>query len=174
MRTDEKDLQDKITLYLSRYFEIEKEVWSEDRKSRIDIVMIHKIDITKQYPIGIEIKTDSKKTGSSLGAWLQQAITYTLKSFIKYGKLMIITYPQISSKCMDEGSLMSKHDVNGYDTLAHQHNVNTFLGHFNLGELQKYRRGTHQFCRVVFNGKLIWDEYKDQFRTNNYLFSCKQ
>ena len=173
MRTDEKELQDKIAKYLSRYFKVEKEVWSEDRKSRIDIVMIHKTDITKQYPIGIEIKTDSKKTGSSLGSWMQQAIIYTLKSFINYGKLMVITYPQISSKCMEEGELMSKHDVTGYNTLSHQHNVNTFLGHFNLGELQKYRRNNHQFCRIVFNGKLIWDEYHNEFRTNNYLFSCK-
>ena len=61
MRTDEKELQERIAIYLSRYFKVEKEVWSEDRKSRIDIVMIHKTDITKQYPIGIEIRLILKR-----------------------------------------------------------------------------------------------------------------
>lgn len=174
MRTDEKELQDKIAEFLSRYFYVEKEVWSTDRKSRIDIAMIHKSDISKLYPIGIEIKTDDKKTGSSLGQWLKQANGYSFKSFVNFGKLMVVTYPQISGKCLAEGMLMHPHNVFESGDFACQHNVNTFLGQFNIGELQKYKHQDNTFLRIVFNSRLIWDNRKNDLRINNYLSVCKR
>lgn len=173
MRTDEKELQDKIALFLAAYFNVEKEVWSMDRKCRIDIAMVHKSDTERLYPIGIEIKTDDKKTGSSLGQWLKQANRYTLKSFINYGKLLVITYPQISGKCLAEGMLMHPHNVFESGDLACQHNVNTFLGQFNIGELQKYQHQDKTYLRIVFNSRMIWDHRRNDFRVNNYLFTCK-
>lgn len=170
----EKELQNKIASFLSSYFTVEKEVWSTDHRCRIDIVMVHKSDIARIYPMGIEIKTDDKKTGSSLGQWLHQAHTYTEKDFINYGKLMVITYPQISGKCLAEGMLMHPHNVYESGDLACQHNVNTFLGQFNIGELQRYKHNEKEYLRIVYNSRLVWDHRRDQLRTSNYLFGWKQ
>ena len=92
----ESELQDRIAIFLSKYFTVEKEVWSEGFKKRIDIAMIHKTDILKLYPIGIEIKTFDKKTGSDAGKWLKQASHYSELEFIGYGKMLIIVAPQFS------------------------------------------------------------------------------
>lgn len=173
MRTDEKELQEKIASFLAKYFDVEKEVWSIDYKNRIDITMFHKSDILHFYPIGIEIKTDDKKSGSTLGSWLKQCIGYTQKEFKNYGELMIITYPQIAEKCLSEGQLMSKHNVFESGILAHQNNVNTFLAQFGIGELQRYRHEGKEYVRIVFNAKMIWDQRKDLFRTDNYKL-CRQ
>ena len=174
MQQIEKQLQEKISQYLANYFQVEIEVWSQDHSRRIDIVLVHKSDIKKEYPIGIEIKTDDKKTGSSLGQWLHQANDYTLRQFNGYGKLLIITYPQISGKCLAEGMLMHFHNVFESGSLALQHNVNTFLGQFNIGELQKYQFNDKTYLRIVFNARLIWDHRKNEFRTDNYILSCKR
>ena len=41
----EAELVNKSAKYLSRFFIIELEVWSDDHKSRIDMIIIHKSDI---------------------------------------------------------------------------------------------------------------------------------
>lgn len=170
----EKELQQKIVTFLSNYFYVEQEVWSDAYKYRIDIVLVHKSDMNKEYPIGIEIKTDDKKTGSSLGQWLHQANNYTHENFKGYGRLMVITYPQISGQCLAEGMLMHPHNVYEKGDLACQHNVNTFLAQFAIGELQKYKHNNGTYLRIVFNSKLVWDHRNDEFRTHNYLFGCKR
>ena len=169
----EFDIQKRMFIYLQRYFKPKIEVWSTDRKKRIDIAMIHKSDIEKKFPIGIEIKINEKKSGKDLSLWLKQAIEYTQKEFIGYGKLMVITYPQISGLYLNEGLSMHIHIVTDPDDFACQNNVNTFLGQSKIGEFQKYRRDNKEFCRIVFKGALIWDEFKDQFRINNYIARCK-
>ena len=153
---------------------MEKEVWSTDHKKRIDLILLHNTDKTREYPIGIEIKTNDKKTGSTLGQWLNQAIEYTKKEFINFGTLMVITYPQISGECLEEGKLMHPHDVYVKGDLACQHNVNTFLAQFNLGEFQKYKHEGVMHTRIVFNSRLVWTSYKDIFRPHNYMFGCKK
>lgn len=170
----EKELQEKVATFLSRYFNVELEVWSSDHTSRIDIVLVHKSDILKEYPIGIEVKQDNKKTGSLLGQWLHQANRYTEKTFNGYGRLMILTYPQISGKCLAEGMLMHPHNVFESGDFACQHNVNTFLGQFQIGELQRYRHNEKEYLRIVFNSRLVWDHRRDDFRKHNYLFGCQQ
>ena len=171
----EKELQDKMAVYLSTWFIVEKEICSLDSKSRIDLVMIHKSDISKEYPIGIEIKIDAKKTGSTLGQWLHQARIYANKDFQKYGKLMVCTYPQISGRCLEEGELMSKHDIWGSGFLGCHHNVNTFLAQFGIGELQKYKyHDGKKYLRITYNSKLVWDHRTNEFQSQNYLFGCKK
>ena len=171
----EKELQCKITDYMQKWFFVETEVWSDDHKRRIDLVMIHKSDTVRLFPIGVEIKQDAKKTGSSLGQWIQQAHDYTEKFFVNYGKLMVITYPQVSGKCLEEGELMSKHDIWSSDFLGCHHNVNTFLGQFHIGELQKYKyRDQKIYLRITYNSKLVWDGRTDEFKEQNYLFGCKK
>lgn len=170
----EKELQNKIAVYLSQFFDVELEVSSTDHKRRIDMVMIHKSDIIKAFPVGIEIKTDDKKTGSNLGKWLNQAIDYTQKEFIGYGKIMVITYPQIAGQCLEEGRLMHPHNVYEYGDFACQHNVNSFLAQFKIGELQKYKINDKNHIRIVFNSRLLWSSHNDIFRNKYYMFGCKR
>ncbi len=82
----EKELQQRIYLFLLRYFHVEKEVWSTNYIRRIDIAMIHKSDYERKYPIGIEIKTFDKKTGSDAGKWLSQSRTYSELEFVGWAK----------------------------------------------------------------------------------------
>lgn len=56
----EKELQRRIAEYMQKWFSVETEVWSDDHKKRIDLVMIHKSDTVRIFPIGIEIKQDAK------------------------------------------------------------------------------------------------------------------
>jgi len=167
----EKELQGLIAKSLSKYFYVELEVWSIDHKKRIDIAMIHKTDEYKKHPIGIEIKTFDKKTGSDAGKWLKQASTYSELDFINYGKMLIIVVPQFSENVFSEGLLMHKHVINGSAT--QDHNVSTFLGQFKIGEFQRYNRieypshVTKRYSRIVYNGLLIWDERYNVFRPKN-------
>lgn len=174
----EKELQESIGKYLSRFFKVEYEVWSIDRRKRIDIAMIHKTDIERKYPIGIEIKTFDKKTGSDAGKWLFQAQTYSDLSFSGYGKMFIIIAPQFSENVFSEGVLMHKHIFDG--SAGQDHNVTTFLGQFNIGEFQRYNYEDHikhikiRYSRIVFGGLLIWDERRDIFRPKNIELRCKK
>ena len=172
----EKELQHSIWKYLIRYFNAELEVWSKDHKKRIDIAMFHKSDISREYPIGIEIKTFDKKTGSDAGKWLHQAQTYSDLEFIGYGKMLIIVAPQFSKHVFLEGDLMHQHMINGDP--SPDHNVSTFLGQFNIGEFQRYNfesyptHTTTRKARIVYNGLIIWDERNDSFRPKN-IKQCK-
>jgi len=73
----EDKLQENISKYMSTWFNVTREVKSNDGKCRIDIIMIHKSDIYKKYPIGIEVKLVEKKQGKDLAKWLKQAYKYT-------------------------------------------------------------------------------------------------
>ena len=174
----EKELQSRLYTYLSHYFYVESEVKSTCYTRRIDLIIVHKSDIATKYPIGIEIKTFEKKTGSDAGKWLHQAQAYAGLSWIGYDKAMIIVAPQFSEKVFCEGELMVKHVVDG--CVKPDHNVSTFLGQFSIGEFQRYifdDWNTHKktkFARIVYNGFIIWDEHRDDFRIHNYERLCKR
>jgi hypothetical protein len=178
MQNGEKELQDKIAKYLSQFFIVEKEVWSIDHKKRIDIAMIHKTDIERKYPIGIEIKTFDKKTGSDAGKWMHQAQHYSELDFIGYGRMLIIIAPQFSENVFSEGKLMHKHISTG--DASPDHNVATFLGQFHLGEFQRYNyenyvtHKTIRLARIVYKGLIIWNEYNNDFRPQNIVLRCKE
>jgi len=157
----ESELRDNIIKYLSEWFVCDKEVWSDNRDGRIDIVAIHKSDINKEHPFGIEVKIGTKKTGKDIGAWLKQAHGYTNMIFPPYGKLIILTCPQVSGRYLEEGWEMTKHDVKRSGFYYCQHNVNTFLGSFGIGELQKY---DNKYSRMVWKGVKFWDSINDNFR----------
>lgn len=167
---DEKELQIKMQTFLSRYFLIELEVKSTDGKRRIDMVIVHKSDLQKAYPIGIEVKINEKKTGKDIAAWLKQANDYSFKKFIGYGQCLIVTCPQISGLYLREGELMHQHETD--EGCKPDHNVSTFIGHFNIGEVQKYFRNGRGFLCIVFKSRIIWEQHNDIFRFDNYTFVC--
>ena len=172
----EKELQSRLFNYLSRFFNVESEVKSTCHKRRIDLIIVHKSDISIKYPIGIEIKTFDKKTGSDAGKWLHQAQAYAGLSWIGYDKAMIIVAPQFSERVFCEGELMHKHVIDGH--ASPDHNVSTFLGQFDIGEFQTYEftewNKKIKFARIVYNGFIIWDERHNDFRTHNYDRLCKR
>lgn len=167
MENNEKILQSKIAEYLSKYFHVELEVNNINRKSRIDIVIVHKTDTQRKYPIGIEVKLDAKKRGKDLAKWIKQSSRYAGTYFVNYGKLLIITYPQISGEYLREGVKMNNHEQQG--DFGQANNIGTFLSEFSIGELQKYKHHTgRNLVRIVYKGQLIWDAKDNILRINNY------
>jgi len=172
MADSEKVLHEKMIRFLKRYFYVFSEVWSDDKTSRIDLVILHHSDKERKYPIGIEIKVKEKKTGRSLADWLRQAIRYTENTFKGFGKCLIITCPQISGYYLKEGSEMHQHeDEKG---CREDHNASTFLGQFKIGEFQKYiGKFDKQYMRIVYKGSIIWDMKDNILRMHNYERLCK-
>lgn len=165
-------LHQRMINYMSKWFNVYSEVWSKSKNKRIDLIVVHKSDERKYFPVGIEIKTTSKKCGKELAAWLSQASEYSLNEFPPFGKCLVVTCPQVSDYYLREGERMSQHKAD--DLMGYQNNISTFLGQFGVGEFQKYYRSERKYFRIVFKGSLIWDSYRDDFRTDNYLRICKK
>ena len=158
---EEAELEDKLEKFLSKWFNVERQVWSESGNSRIDIVAVHKSDIKKEYPFGIEVKDTKKKRGLDIALWFLQSIRYTKENFLGYGKCIILICPPISGHYFVEGSYVNNH--NG----CHPHkNVSTFLGHFGIGEVQKCSR--YKLKRVIFayNSSIFWSSGCDRLNIN--------
>jgi hypothetical protein len=181
----EEVLRDQISSYLDRYFYTEIEIKSNPYVRRIDILLIHKTDIENKYPIGIEVKRFEEKSGRDIGDWLKQAQDYSqllwyskrLKQTL--GKALIIVAPQISGYVFEEGKL-THHDCHYVNGRPHQHhNVSTFLGQFNVGELQSYlfqewqTKKDKKYYRIVYRGWIIWDQNGDVFNFNHYDKWCR-
>lgn len=166
----EAEMQQKMIRYLGKFFVVSSEVWSTDKKRRIDLIICHKSDMNKEYPIGIEIKLAAKKRGKDLALWLQQASDYSTKNFSGFGKCLIVSCPQISGYYMREGERMNQHETP--DDAGSANNIGTFLGQFNIGEFQKYMRNTDTLYRIVYKGQIIWDANYDSFRPHNYIHLC--
>jgi hypothetical protein len=166
-KVTEEKLQKSMAAYLSKYFLVFLEVWDTTHKFRIDLVIIHKSDTEKKYPIGVEIKLVGKKRGKDLALWLKQASNYASLNFNVFGKCLIVTCPQISDYYMKEGSMMHHHD----QSTLYANNIGDFIGQFNVGELQKIDQHN---CRIVFKGQVIWDSIYDELHANNYVRLCQK
>lgn len=167
MADSEKELHVKMISFLKRYFYVYSEVYSEDKTSRIDLIILHHSDKEKKYPIGIEIKVKAKKRGKNLAEWVKQAARYSEKTFKGFGECLIITCPQISGNYLKEGVEMHQHeDENG---CSPDNNVSTFLGQFKIGEFQKYKDFIGKIkYRIVYKGSIIWDMRDNILRFHNY------
>lgn len=161
----EKELQYKTGGYFAKNFNIEYEVWSEDMKSRIDIVLVHKTDIKKTYPFGIELKKADMKKGKNIADWIKQGQIYSKKDFKGYGRLIVLLAPQLSYEYLKEGNKVHSHEL---DNLKQHCNVNTMLGQFGIGEIMKLSRfnviskkHNENLC-FVFSGNILY-EYENDF-----------
>ncbi len=175
----ERVLQELIFNKLSHCFHVESEVWSSCRSRRIDLVAVHKSDIAFGYGIGIEVKKFDAKTGADIAKWLQQAADYSKLVWNTYGRIMVIVAPQMSGYVFEEGRLTDKGHIKDGRPTPH-HNFSTFLGQFNIGELQTYIHTSypdykqHKRVRIVFKGSPIWDETHDEFNYDAYNRVCKR
>lgn len=175
----EKVLQELIFNKLSLCFHVESEVWSSCRSRRIDLVAVHKSDVAYGYGIGIEVKKFDSKTGADIAKWLQQAADYSKLVWNTYGRIMVIVAPQMSGYVFEEGQLTDKGHLKDGRPTPH-HNFSTFMGQFNIGELQTYTYTSypdyrqHKRVRIVFKGSPIWDETYDVFNYDAYNRVCKR
>lgn len=167
----EAELEVKMIQYFKRCFNVSSQVWSTDHKRRIDLIITHFTDIKKEFPIGVEIKLVAKKTGKSLAEWLKQASEYSSLDFTGFGKCLIITCPQVSELYMKEGDLITKHTMDG-EGLSQHNNITTFIGQFNVGEIQKCYWNERQYSKIVFKGWVIWDSRQNQFDYDKYRMLC--
>jgi hypothetical protein len=176
----------KIDKWLTIYFEIEREVWSTERR-RIDYVLTCK---TSSAMFGLEVKSDGQFRGREAGEYLKQAQDYTRQVWKckKYtGKLPIFIAPAISNTykeiryetIRDEwGNALSaqtptqKEYYEAKHFHKHEHsNMNSLIGTIcNVGEVRKivgYRGvDTVAFC---FMNKIIWMACrKDKINLTNY------
>ena len=172
----EKELQYKTCQYFSKHFNVEYEVWSVDMKSRIDLVLVHKSDINKTFPFGIEMKKADMKKGKNIADWIKQGCLYSQKEFKGYGKLIILLAPQLSYEYLKEGNNVHSHELDGMK----QHcNVNTMLGQFGLGETMKLSRfnlSTKQHKETicfVFSGNILYEYDNDLVNLDKIQAICK-
>lgn len=152
----EKDVEEKIAGYLSKWFTVYRQVKSDCKKFRCDILMYHKEEGSAQTPIIIEIKRDNVKQGQSLGEWCVQASDYSHTTWHSGKKALVIIFPQISGLYFEEGCLVKAHDVCNHE----HHNINSFLyGAFKIGELRDFYYHEFKGYAIIANNKIIWQSH---------------
>lgn len=154
----------KVKAELSKYFEMNPEVWDYTMKSRIDYVATCK---ESGAAFGIEVKKTDYKRGEDIGNLIKQAMRYSQCEFpIKdgsYTKIPIFIVPQLSYDILhwqDETIIV---DGNAYHSDRHNrehdhHGVNGILGALGIGEIRTFkacgnRKASFEF---KFSNKTIW------------------
>lgn len=169
--SNEFEFRDKVMQGLNKWFETEMEISSIDRTSRIDLLMFHKSDIKRIYPIGIELKNPVHKKGTEIGSYVKQSIRYSTKQFLKYPKILTLLYPQLSGIYFDEvkeNGFVSSHNVFDKGHLGYHNNFSTFLGSLGVGEFQFYYDDYNvKRYRIVKSGKLYWDSKTNELHIEN-------
>lgn len=174
---------------LERYFNLYPEqkahaINSNGKKTlkRIDLIIEYKFD--SRFVFGIEFKTNGKKTGKDLAAFINQAKGYAALKWNfhtnakQWGKVPVFICPPLS------GNYLEYIDGNGFlhDATQHQHhNVNSFIagiGQHPIGET-RYRighDGKSKFLRLIFNNEIVWQELEYQGATNDGIYesACKR
>ena len=166
----EKKLQHKLADWLSEWFDVRTEVYS-DKKKRIDIIATCK---TTGLSYGIEIKTLDSKRGEEVGRWIKQAHEYSTMLWPKpngngevtYGPLPIFIYPRISYTILYRPETEKRLVVKGEEYYADRHTrtsehhtVTGMLGVFNVGELRYIN--SREDVGFMFSNKVIWTNKKD-------------
>lgn len=154
--TTEKEVEVKIADYFSKWFIVHRQVRSDCKKYRCDILMYHKEHGSVQVPIIIEIKRGNIKQGQSLGEWCTQSANYSNATWHNGKKALVILFPQISGFYFEEGCLVNPHNVCNED----HHNINSFLyGAFKIGELRDFYHHQNKGYAIIVNNKTIWQSH---------------
>lgn len=157
----ESQFVDKLVVNLNKYFKVEREVWSDCKNGRIDLV----ISLPDGCRFGVECKCNDKKRGEEIGEFVKQAIRYKDYKFNGV-KIPIFIAPPLSYNYF----LMNEFtkDIDGekwhkdrhLETHEH-HTVNGFLGSFGVGEIRR----CNSFFFLSFSNKIIWSSQKE-YKTN--------
>jgi hypothetical protein len=166
----EDQFVEKIKKFLSTWFFIKEQVWSTDKKSRIDIVIINKID--KRIKFGLEVKRFDHKKGHGFGEHLLQGFRYILSEFIIDGEkcvLPVVLVPPFSYEYFGMKDHVIIHQGKEYFCDRHgkdneHHSINGWLGAFGIGEFRKiivkYDKEYTYFI-ISFSNWTVWTNRKD-------------
>lgn len=169
----ESDYVSKLIPTFRIHFEVRPEVWSKDKKSRIDLVLQ-----SKDYPdiyFGIECKIPDKKKGEKIGEYIKQAIRYSQTEFEVrpnyFKRIPILITPALSVNyfIISEQSQIIDNEIWYKDRHNANHDHHTFnglLGSFGIGEVRKFDKGT-KFYRFVFSNWTLFDS-RYGININNY------
>jgi hypothetical protein len=164
----EEDYRNKIDVHLSAHFEIDREVWSTEKK-RIDYVLKCK---KSGALFGLEVKANKIRRGREYGKYLKQASDYSKQTWQhKFGapsKLLIFISPAFSShffqidkeyKPLKNGYFNYYKPFHDIDS-SHQ-NLNSLIGELcNLGEVKTFKHyyngSTINYFALLFRNKFIW------------------
>lgn len=164
----EEDYRKAIDVHLSAHFDIDREVWSTEKK-RIDYVLRCK---KTGALFGLEVKANKIRKGREYGKYLKQASEYSKQTWRhRFGepcKLLIFISPAFSSHFLQIDKNVEPiklgfhtyykpfHEING----THQ-NLNSLLGELcNLGEVKTFKHFHHNqkinYFAFMFRNKFIW------------------
>ncbi len=157
--TTEKELQQKLSERLKEYFYVQREVSTNCKTGRIDLVLTCK---TTKAIMGVEIKRVDRKRGKDIGMLIKQASRYAQASFTEgKTKMPVFIFPAISYDyiiCPEEKKIIqgSEYFKDRHDKASVHHTFQGILGVFDIGELRVFPHKDKNYIRFVFNNKLIW------------------
>ena len=180
---NEKEFRSLVEPRLAKYFNVYPEQKENVPRNprRIDAIIEYKPD--PRFVFGIEYKTNEKKTGRDLAAFVNQAKGYAAVEWDfhtnakKWGHIPVLICPPLS------GNYLEYVDEKGFshDATKHEHhNVNSFLAGLEgpaIGEV-RYRVGENgdKILRFIFNNNTLWSEWDyDGVQINNiHVTTCER
>jgi len=177
MKQLEKEFVDKIIIEFEKHFVIKREIKSQCKKYRIDLIL--QLKENKNVFFGIECKIPNKKKGEEIGRFINQAIVYSNALFEVeiniFKKIPIFICPPLSynyflmneEELLIENHLFKVNDILSFkrDTLFHRdrhtkddkhHSFNGFLGAFKIGEVRNFGGKEYYFSlsnKIIFSSK---------------------
>jgi len=164
----EQQLVDSIEKYLSQWFHIQREVWSDCGKGRIDMIVECKLTAIR---LGIEAKLNDKKRGEKIAEHIRQSIRYSQMTF-NGSQIPIFIAPQISSDYL--AIVEDRKLIDGIEWIRdrhgpqHEHHTaNGFLGDFNVGELRSIKGKIPYWCFTFSNNPIY--SMKKRWNSNDII-----
>lgn len=184
MKKIEKEFVDKMEKIFENNFIVKREVRSECKKSRIDIVL--KLD--ENIYFGLECKIPDKKRGEEIGRYIKQSYIYSNSKFEVekniFKKIPIFICPPLSYDyfILNEEEIIfnnQNYHKDRHKKFFEHHTINGILGTFGIGEMRKTdATGGYIFSmsnKVIFSNKRFYQCLeKNGLHQNNYLFLNKK
>lgn len=169
---DESELVNKFVSHFQNWFIVEREVWDDSRKGRIDLILTCK---QTKVRFGIECKKPDLKRGSGAGKIVMQAVWYSLMKF-KGARIPIFIVPELSKTHfvapIERINLGGGHhiymDRHHLDTHNH-HTFNGFIGEFNIGEVRKIESYSIFHYVFMFLNQEIYSTTKRHFDSDGII-----
>lgn len=158
----EDELVDRFVAYFSRFFNIYRECWDDQRIGRIDLLLEDRIT---NVILGVECKRPSDKKGTEVGSIVEQCIQYSRLSF-EGKRIPIFLYPALSANRFCYAQHRQQQEDGEWIKDRHQqhdmhHTFNSFLAHLNFGEVRRRVGGDDaKYYDFRFNNECIFSTRK--------------
>lgn len=168
---NEKEFVNSIIPLFTDKFTVYREVSSECKSKRIDLVLQHKI--YKKIVFGVECKMFNSKKGNEIGKYIRQAINYSDYKFVfgEYSQRMpILICPALSINYLIMAE-ERKIDENGkywykdrHEPTHQHHTVNGILGSLGIGEIRNLKSGNYYFTHSNY---ILFESNPTFYNTKN-------